>query len=193
MTTVVSSYVVPDMCSILVYTRRKFNYVDSYRVTLNLRESLSVDYLLGRLFAVTPRWVDGLMAIRDRLVSVFGLKQGSAIVQPSEVTRNVRFQLNERACGITVCYRSDNELVMEESDRHLDFRVAFRACAELSGATTLELTTVVWCNNWLGALYFSVIKPFHRVIVKRLLTLACRELMLEFGVPRNSLVSPIVA
>jgi hypothetical protein len=61
----------------------------------------------------------------------------------------------------TVSARSENEIVMEENDKHLKFRTSL-----LMDGGQLYLTTLVRYNHWLGKLYFIPVKPFHRMLIK---------------------------
>jgi hypothetical protein len=149
-------------------------------VALPLSQKLSVDYLCARLFGALPWWVGSLMALRNLLVSGFGLKTELGD-QPPPLTREIRFEPGARDCFFTVIDRTDEELVMAESDKHLDFRVSVRKEDGPDGVTVVELTTVVWYNNWLGPIYFNVVKPFHRVLLRSMVNRASGQLRREFG------------
>lgn len=181
MYTITMKHAVPAASRLLVNTTsRSADYVDSFRVELPLTEDLSVDYLCATVFSATPRWVDWLMVLRNLLVSGFGLRteMGNG---PPPLTREVRFELGAKDCFFTLIDRSDEELVMAEGDKHLDFRVSVRKGKGAEGTTVLEVTTVVWYNNWLGPIYFNVVKPFHRMLLRDSMTRATERLIGEFG------------
>ena len=66
------------------------DYSDSYSLDVSSDAELRPGKLLESVFSDTPRWVNGLMKIRNALVAPFGLKTGEsrvfrkAIVEESE-------------------------------------------------------------------------------------------------------------
>lgn len=135
------------------------NYFDVYKVTTE--KVGTVDTLINKIFSI-PVWVDFLMKIRDRIVKVFGLK--------SNETKTIKlyYPIGSKAAFFTVADRNDNEIVMAEDDKHLNFRTSVLV-DKTTVQTTIYLTTVVHFNNIFGRFYFLLIKPFHRLIVKSLL------------------------
>lgn len=103
----------------------------------------------------TPR----LMRLRDALVRPFGLKASPQGPRPPP-----RFLIGERIGLFTLYARTEDELLLGEDDRHLDFRICLRVSA---GQATLA-TLVRFRNAW-GRLYFFLIRPFHGVLVRRML------------------------
>lgn len=191
MHTITVKHAIPVGSRVLVNTKRTSDYVDCFRVALPLEEDLSVDYLMAKVLSASPWWITGLMALRNLLVSGFGLKTelGGA---PARVTREIHFEPGNRDCFFTVIDRTYDELVMAETDKHLDFRVSFKKCIVPNCVTILELTTVVWYNNYLGPIYFTVVKPFHRALIRSMMKRASNRLLDEFGrtIVVNSSVSP---
>ncbi len=120
--------------------------------------SLSIKDLYISIFSTTPKWVEYLMRLRNKIVSIFGLK--------TEMSRNINtnFKIGDKI-GIFKIYNiQDNEIIAGENDRHLDFRVSlFR---EVSTTSKITISTIVKYNNWFGKLYFVIVAPFHKLIVK---------------------------
>jgi hypothetical protein len=56
---------------------------------------------------------------------------------------------------------------MGEDDKHLNFRASI---LHDKAEGTIYLTTLVHFNNVWGRLYFLPVKPFHKIIMKTLLT-----------------------
>jgi len=157
----------PPSSSILEGELRHPDYVDSFGATLTLANDISVDYLWASVFTDIPAWVDCLMRLRDHLVGVFGLRSSG----PRSVTvasQNIHYAPGDRAVIFTVIQRTDNELVLGKTDRHLDFRVSLWMVRGKSGPSEIRATTVVFFNNLWGRLYFLPVRPFHRLIVRRL-------------------------
>jgi hypothetical protein len=155
---------VPNDSIILAAACRAPNYVDCFHVAVQGGEELSVDFLTAVTFSSMPNWALPLFALRNWLVVFVGLEPShDPLVQ--ELPRNIRFEPSERAIFFRVSHRTDDEIVMAEADRHLDFRVSIRKTPQADGASTVEVTTAVWFNNGLGRFYFAIMKPFHRWIV----------------------------
>lgn len=96
-----------------------------------------------------PGWVDILFNLRNKIVSIFGLKT------PERTTNSDLI--------FTIIENRNEEIVMGEDDKHLNFRASVLK-DESKG--TISLITVVHYNNVWGRIYFFPVKPFHRLIVK---------------------------
>ena len=145
-----------------------YDYSDSYEVLL--KESKMNVVEAGKLFfGYTPVWVKWLLGLRDRIVSVSGLKTSSETGNEN-MPENVNFEPGDQAGIFKVYNRGDNEIVMGEDDKHLNFRVSLlTVCEKGRLGESVILTTVVKYNNWFGRLYFALIKPFHKLIVRMML------------------------
>lgn len=150
------------------------DYVDAFAVRAPPATFRSVD-ALARASTDLPRWVGLLMALRNRIVSAFGLK-----TEPDERGRRARDGaaiVPGSAVGIfLVMARSADEILMGLDDKHLDFRFALTLQTDAEGERAVATTTVRFHNVW-GRAYFAIVKPFHRRIVPAMLraALARRE------------------
>jgi hypothetical protein len=111
-----------------------------------------------RVMGRTPSWAARLMAVRDCLVTPFGLKTSAQHVNP-----NV-----DRVGFFPVVEADDSHVVLGFPDRHLDFRVVV-ATEPRHDETLITVTTLVRTHNLLGRVYLACIKPFHRLIVPAML------------------------
>jgi hypothetical protein len=158
--------------SLIAQALPKSHYVDAYRVLVSAATPPDLDTLARAIFAVTPTWVVTLLRLRNALVQPFGLKTApptpagpaSSSLQPGAVL------------GIFRVYaRGDDELVLGDNDRHLDFRVGI--LREREGAwTAVTVCTAVCFHSWFGRLYFVPVQPFHRLIVPALMRRAAHQL-----------------
>jgi hypothetical protein len=73
------------------------------------------------------------------------------------------FPVGSRAGYFTVLDRNENEIVMGEKDKHLNFNTSVFIDRENA---FIYLTTIVHFNNILGKAYFIPVKPFHKLIIK---------------------------
>ena len=104
------------------------------------------------------------MKIRDQFVGIFGLATGSK----ENTNIDSFYPIGSKAVYFTVLDRNENEIVMAENDKHLNFRTSvFIDRHDIT--STIYFSTVVSFNNIWGKLYFVPVKPFHRLIIRSLL------------------------
>lgn len=164
MNAVIRTDQIPNDSIILAAAKGSPDYVDCFHIVVPGAQELSVDFLTATTFSSVPNWALPLFALRNWLVVFVGLEPSHNPVV-HELPCNVRFEPSERAMLFRVSHRTDDEIVMAEADRHLDFRVSIRKTPQADGASTVDVTTAVWFNNRLGRFYFAIVKPFHRWIV----------------------------
>jgi len=127
----------------------KIDYQDIYSIALQTDKTAEE---ISEELMVMPGWVDVLMKLRNRIVGVFGLK----------TDRNTP----EQKTFFTVIENREEEIIMGEDDKHLNFRASiFKDSSEGS----ISLITVVHYNNAWGKVYFFPVKPFHKIIMRTLL------------------------
>jgi hypothetical protein len=142
------------------------SYADAYAIDLPPGRAHDVDTLARLLATSAPRWAEQLMWLRDRIVSVFGLRTARSRIEAP--TSSERLQPGDTAGAFTVFARSDDEIMFGADDRHLDFRASMLVQGDVSRSRAV-LTTVVHFNNGFGRAYFFVIRPFHGLIVASLM------------------------
>ena len=143
----------------------KTSYEDAWAIDLPSGDEHDVDALARLIATSAPRWAEQLMWLRDRIVSVFGLRT-SEKAQPDNSTAPLR--PGEAVSIFKVLARSDDEIMFGGDDKHLDFRASLLVQRDAARSSAV-LSTVVRYNNWFGRLYFSFVRPFHRLIVASLL------------------------
>ncbi len=138
-----------------------FQYCDSFSTVTQTNNSL--DKITTDLFQ-TPKWADSLMTIRNAAVRLVGLTAGG---NKKDTYVSDYYPIGSRAVYFTVIDRNENEILMAEKDKHLNFRVSVMINRQ-DDHVTIYLTTLVKYNNFLGWLYFFPVKPFHRLIIRSL-------------------------
>jgi hypothetical protein len=132
-------------------------FSDAFRVAVDgttLDARGAAQKMLGR----QPRWITTLMALRDYLVTPFGLK-----------TSDPNNRTAADVIGIfPVLSQSPARLVAGFDDSHLDFRVVVDV-ANSGPGQQVTATTLVLTHNRLGRIYLAIILPFHRLIVRSML------------------------
>jgi len=120
--------------------------------TLDARHA--AEKMLGR----SPRWIERLLALRNFLITPFGLKKPV----------RARTSASDTIGIFPVVSETPGRLVAGLNDRHLDFRVVVDVVTSGHGQR-VTATTLVLTHNWLGRVYLAVIMPFHRLVVRALL------------------------
>jgi hypothetical protein len=145
------------------------DFADAYRLIV-AGPALDAAAAAQRIFSRTPRWIGALLATRNRLVALIGLKgTDETLVDtrlPAEKRRRVGF--------FPVVSETPDRIVMGFDDWHLDFRVVVDALLLGGDRQQVTVTTLVRTHNWTGRAYLALIMPFHRVIVRTMLAQAAK-------------------
>jgi hypothetical protein len=128
-------------------------FIDAYRTTVDMA-SLDATAAARQMLGRQPRWVKGMMRLRNALVKPFGLKTG----HPSEDPRG-------RVGIFPINSATPNRIVLGFPDKHLDFLLVVDVSASDS-SSEITATTMVRTNNLLGRIYLAAILPFHRLVVR---------------------------
>ena len=109
---------------------------------------LPADYqeVIKKIFNHSPAWLNFLYKVRNILVKPFGIEGGDILTSEDYIIED-----------------TENEAIMRKDDKHLLFYVSIAKI----GNNLIDVTTVVQYHNALGKVYFFFIKPFHKIIVPR--------------------------
>ena len=140
-----------------------YHYHDSFQVTL--KNTVTHTQWIQACVECLPFWVIGLLLIRDKIVSFAGLKTAEGMIERKELLKNLDIKKIEAMNIFDRVNHSKDECIFELNDTHLDFKVS-QLIQINHGVTHVTLTTGVTFNNRFGSLYFSLIKPFHKLIIK---------------------------
>jgi hypothetical protein len=123
-----------------------------------------------RVAQTTPAWIDALMQMRNRVVSVLGLKDLGAVSHTDPSKPSTAYRPGDRIGIFTLISASPTEALLGDQDKHLDVVVSIHTATQAhdAGSALVTVTTVVHVHNWLGKLYMVPVRPAHRVIVKTL-------------------------
>ena len=138
----------------------KIDYKDEFSVNIE-NNNLSIQEVYIKLFSSAPKGVEFLMKLRNKIVGVFGLKT------EMKRNKNPNFKVGDKVGIFKIYGISENEIIAGEDDKHLDFRVS--VLRKVLDETTITVLTTVQYNNWFGKLYFIIVKPFHKIVVKSMI------------------------
>lgn len=152
---------IPDK-SIIQNSFRKIGYFDTF--CIELITDNTVDAITTEIFN-TPKWVNNLMNFRNSIAGKIGLK--TTCTETSSIKQI--YSIGEKAIRFIVIDRNECEIVMAKDDKHLNFRTSVFLQKNKS-VSTVYLSTIIQFNTMFGQIYFFLVKPFHRVIIKSTLT-----------------------
>ncbi|MGH1385670.1 DUF2867 domain-containing protein [Kordia sp.] len=139
----------------------KVDFADTFSTT---NHKHSIQEVTNLVFNTTPKWVRFLFKVRNSIVQFFGLKTG---VPPDY---NEDFKVGGYIKFFKIYDIAPNEIILGANDSHLNFRAIVSDTKVASH--NIKVTTLVEYNNKKGKIYMNLIKPFHRMVVKRMVSQA---------------------
>jgi hypothetical protein len=143
----------------------KIDFIDTFSTT---NHSSNIEEITTLIFNTTPKWINSLFALRNRIAGLFGY----GIELPRDYNEN--FKVGEYIKFFKIYSISDNEVILGADDSHLNFRVLI--IDDKSSSHNIKVITIVEFNNLKGKIYMSVINPFHKLIVRRMVKNAYNEI-----------------
>lgn len=110
-----------------------------------------------------PAWVNTLMALRNKVVRLFGLKNVGHLGALDANKSAQDYKEGDKVGIFTVLLITDNEVILGETDKHLDVKVSIHI--ESNKNDLVSMSSVVHVHNFLGKLYMLFVKPMHQIIV----------------------------
>jgi hypothetical protein len=125
-------------------------------------------------FLKTPVWVDVLMRLRNRVVASVGLKNLGTLSALDHDKKPNGYCVGDRVGIFTLQYLSANEVILGDSDKHLDVSVSVCKLTR-AGVAALAVSTVVHVHNRWGKFYMFFVGPAHKVIAHSTLRNGLRQ------------------
>ena len=137
---------------------------DSYQALLPARAVGSSALALSlQTFLKTPVWIDFLMRLRNRVVGLVGLKNLGSFNHLDPGKPASAYRVGDRVGIFSLRYLTDMEVILADSDKHLDVQVS--VCKLMRDeAALVNISTVVHVHNRLGKLYMFFVAPAHKMI-----------------------------
>ncbi len=152
----ISKVEVPKESAIFEYIS-DVDYSDAYKMPLS-NPHLSAEEIYIHIFSHIPSWVVQLMVVRNKVVSLFGLKTGDGVSHKKVLT------VGKKAGFFLIYSIEEEEIIAGEDNIHLNFRVSV-----LKKNEEVIISTLVHYNNLFGKIYMSIITPFHKIVVKAMM------------------------
>ncbi|PFG18426.1 uncharacterized protein DUF2867 [Propionicimonas paludicola] len=130
-----------------------FDYADAQLIELPTDTNRDPAVWAERIFSHEswPMALRALMVIRNAIVPLFGIRR-------------------ETGQGTLVSEVIDGEALIENRDKHLDFRIGTTISDDV-----LCIVTVVKLHGWLGRLYFLPVRVLHPVVAETMLRRVVRD------------------
>ena len=139
----------------------KIDFSDTFSTS---NHSNTIEKVAKLIFDTSPKWVSNLFRLRNWIVKFFGLKTTA----PADY--HTKFEVGGYVKFFKIYYIADNEVIMGADDKHLNFRVLI--CNTNSERHNIKVTTLVKFNNSFGKFYMTLVKPFHRLVVMKMVSQA---------------------
>jgi hypothetical protein len=137
-------------------------YSDSYSFCSNKEDRVALQVWLDHASKI-PAWVDFLMASRNKIVSILGLKNIGHLGDLDASKLINEYQVGDRVGIFTLLFLSDNEIILGDSDKHLDVKIS--VYTQKDKPHLVSISAVVHIHNFLGKLYMFFVEPMHKLIV----------------------------
>ena len=126
------------------------DYCDSFSKEVITSKTITPEMFLNMLFSKFTWWIGALLWVRNKIVSIFGLETGRRMTD-------------------MVIEQNETEIIIGMVDKHLTFYVSLLCSPMFDNSQNFKITTVVNYNNRWGKIYFIIIKPFHKIIIRSML------------------------
>jgi hypothetical protein len=137
-------------------------FYDCYTVELPPDDRSPLELYLS-VASKTPRWIEFLMNVRNSFVAQLGLKNVGAFGNIEQGKSAHAYRVGDQAGIFKLLEIHEHEVVLGETDRHLDVKISV-AKQSKAGGTTVYVSTVVHVHNAMGRLYMLFVTPAHRII-----------------------------
>jgi len=137
-------------------------FYDCYSVELPPDSRSPLELYLS-VVSRTPRWIDFLMNMRNKIVMPMGLKDMGPLSGIDHHKSPQAYRVGDQAGIFKIFELHEREVILGETDRHLDVKISV-AKQDKPGCTVVSVSTVVHVHNLMGRLYMLFVTPAHRII-----------------------------
>jgi hypothetical protein len=145
------------------------DYSDVYEMIVEKNSQLTPDNLLIAFWTDFPAWVQCLFRLRDILVKPFGLKGADDNYNYFQQKFTEMVRTSETYKQMSIPAKNENETILQMADKHLTAELSCHIENIIDNKLKISIITLVHYHNVFGKIYFNVIKPFHRIIVKTIM------------------------
>ncbi len=131
---------------------------------------VSLAEFIAGMFSYMPSWLRFLYGVRKGFVKLLGMEQEQVPQAMAYSAEDVVWQPGEAMTFFRVSAAKPNQYWFANADeRHLRATLGVVATPSAEGETRFSVITIVHYNDWSGPLYFNVIRPFHHLVVAKMM------------------------
>ena len=138
------------------------SFYDCHRISIGISDVPALALYL-KTVGQTPAWVDRLMRLRNTVVQWVGLKNLGTLSRIDTNRPLDSYVVGDRIGIFTLLAVSDQEVILGDSDKHLDVKVSVLKQSE-GDKRHMAMSTVVHVHNTLGRIYMFFVGPAHKII-----------------------------
>lgn len=138
----------------------------------HIEAQTSLRAFIAGMLSYLPWWMMALLRIRKILVILLGLVRHDELEHlPSLTAEEISFTPGDNASFFIVCQAEEESFWISKTppDKHLIAYFGVIADSLTSGWTRFQVVTAVHYQHWTGPLYFNIIRPFHHLVVWRMM------------------------
>lgn len=151
--------------SLIQIARPNSNFEECYETTFTSLNSVKIETVTRLFFtSFSDGWMMFLFRLRDWLVKPLKLK----VAEDYRQVIPVAIEKGQYIGFFKIVEKNNEEILMHGKDSHLHAYIGL-SFLQNQDKRTLKASTIVFFNNTLGSVYFFIIKPFHKLIIKTLL------------------------
>ena len=141
---------------------RSAYFYDCYTVALPPDDRSPLELYLS-VVSRTPRWIEFLMNVRNKIVGQLGLKDMGALRAIDRSKPAHAYRIGDQIGIFKLLELHEHEVILGETYAHLDVKISVAKQNQL-GSTSVFVSTVVHVHNTMGRLYMFFVTPAHRII-----------------------------
>jgi hypothetical protein len=132
----------------------------------------SLRQFIASMLSYYPGWIVFLYHIRGILVKLLGLVKHPAPEAPPKLgPQDVSFVVGETVTFFTVRLAEEKHYWVGETleDKHLSAYFVVVVEPMENRRKRFHVATIVYYKHWTGPVYFNLIRPFHHLVVGRMM------------------------
>lgn len=131
--------------------------------------TMSMRQFLASMLSYQPGWVTFLFGVRAVFVRFLGMHQRGLPRATSMKPEDIPMKPGSNARFFKICMAAEEHYwVAETDDSHLKAALGVVVEPLSNQQRRFHVLTVVHYHNWAGSVYFNIIRPFHHLVVGRM-------------------------
>lgn len=143
-----------------------------------IESEVSLRSFVSGMLSYYPWWILVLFRIREIVVKILGLtKHEKPETLPTIMPENLTFESGESASFFIVLKAREDKYWVAETPEDKHLKAYFGVVTEDLGKklTRFHVFTSVKYIHWTGPVYFNLIRPFHHLIVWRMMKAGIKQ------------------